>query len=426
MNRRTFNKANARVIAHQAICLIVLNKHPLNEEVFPEDAEELPFAKSLTFGSIRFYHHLNELINAQLNKATEKQNLDIHCLLILGAYQLVYGETPNHAAINETVSVADYIGKGWAKSLINAVLRKIANNHKSRLNNSNPSHPTWLIKKLKNNYPEDYKNILQENNQRAPMTIRVHPSINSQHYQKQLEKKGIKSQRSTIVSQALILDKPVDIKLLPGFINGSCFIQDASAQLAGLLLNPNKGESILDACCAPGGKTTHLAELCPKACILALDNDEKRLSKVTDNVDRYKHKNIDIQKGDARQKDWWNGQLFDKILLDAPCSGTGVIRRHPDIKLLRKPKDINKLCKTQASMLSNLWTCLKPGGIFLYATCSVLIKENEGQIENFLNQTNDAKIEKIDIPWGDGILGKQKLPEKEFDGFYFAKIVKTI
>jgi len=414
------------VIAHQAICLIVLKKRPLSEEVFPENAENLPFAKSLTFGSIRFYHHLNELITAQLNKPIEKKNLDIHCLLILGAYQLVYANTPSHAAINETVSVAELLGKSWAKGLINAVLRKINNEKISVQDSPNLSHPSWLIKKLKQDHPKQYKKILEENNKQAPMIIRVHPSINIDKYQQQLEGIGIESKPTKVAPQALILGVPVDINLLPGFADGSCFIQDASAQLAGYLLNPQEGEFILDACCAPGGKTTHLAELCSKATIIALDRDNKRLSKVSENIARYEHKNINIQKGDARNKDWWNGELFDKILIDAPCSSTGVIRRHPDIKLLRKPKDINKLIEIQASILANLWTILKPGGLMLYATCSVLKNENENQIKHFLSHTNDANIEQIKMSWGDGNLGKQKLPEKEYDGFYYAKIIKSI
>jgi len=414
------------VIAHQAICLIVLKKRPLSEEVFPKDAENLPFAKSLTFGSIRFYHHLNELIITQLNKPIEKKNLDIHCLLILGAYQLVYANTPSHAAINETVSVADIIGKSWAKGLINAVLRKINSEKISAQDSANLSHPSWLIKKLKQDYPKHYNKILQENNKQAPMTIRVHPSINIDKYQQQLEEIGVVSKTSIVAPQALILEMPVDINILPRFADGSCSVQDVSAQLAGHLLNPQEGESILDACCAPGGKTTHLAELCPKATIMALDHDSKRLSKVSENIARYEHKNINIQKGDARIKEWFNGQLFDKILIDAPCSGTGVIRRHPDIKLLRKPKDINKLIEIQASILANLWTILKPGGLMLYATCSVLKNENENQIKHFLSHTNDANIEQITMPWGEGNLGKQKLPEKEYDGFYYAKIIKSI
>ena len=201
-------------------------------------------------------------------------------------------------------------------------------------------------------------------------------------------------------------------------------MQDTSAQLAALLISPKKGELILDACSAPGGKATHLAELCPEANIIALDSDKQRLSKVQENLDRFKNHNITIQQGDARDQEWWDGKLFDKILLDAPCSSTGVIRRHPDIKLLKKPKDISQITKTQSLILGNLWGLLKPGGRLLYATCSVLKDENVHQISQFLDRFEDAKNEKITLPWGDGDIGRQQLPQKEYDGFYYAKLKK--
>jgi 16S rRNA (cytosine967-C5)-methyltransferase len=201
-------------------------------------------------------------------------------------------------------------------------------------------------------------------------------------------------------------------------------VQDASAQLAAQILKPESGEIILDACCAPGGKTTHLAELCTDAQIVAIDSDQNRLTRVDENIERSQLKNIKVMQGDANAKDWWDRQLFDKILLDAPCSATGVIRRHPDIKLLRKPRDIARLCEIQAMILDNLWVCLKPGGTLLYATCSVLKNENERQIINFLERTNDAKHEVINLDWGMGEIGKQQLPSREFDGFYYAKLTK--
>ena len=257
------------------------------------------------------------------------------------------------------------------------------------------------------------------------MTIRVHPSIQRDDYQKQLQEINIFSQPSTIAPQALILNDAVSVTRLPGFENGSCYVQDTSAQLAAQLISPKKGELILDACSAPGGKATHLAELCPEANIIALDSDKQRLSKVQENLDRFKNHNITIQQGDARDQEWWDGKLFDKILLDAPCSSTGVIRRHPDIKLLKKPKDISQITKTQSLILENLWGLLKPGGQLLYATCSVLKDENVHQISQFLEKFEDAKNEKITLPWGDGDIGKQQLPHKEYDGFYYAKLIKN-
>jgi 16S rRNA (cytosine967-C5)-methyltransferase len=424
-NKLLLNKTNARVIAHKAIFSIVVNKKSLSDDIFPVDSDDLSYAKSLTFGSIRFYHHLNDVITPRLKRPLEKKNLDIHCLLILGVYQLIHSDTPAHAAINETVGVAEIIGKPWAKSFINAILRDIDRDREIIENTKHYSHPSWLIKKLKQDYPKNFQEILIANNKKAPMTIRVHPSIQRDDYQKQLQEINILSEPSTIAPQALILNDAVSVTKLPGFKNGSCYVQDTSAQLAAQLISPKKGELILDACSAPGGKATHLAELCSKATIIALDSDKQRLSKVQENLDRFKNHNISIQQGDARDQEWWDGKLFDKILLDAPCSSTGVIRRHPDIKLLKKPKDISQITKTQSLILGNLWGLLKPGGLLLYATCSVLKDENVHQISQFLDKFEDAKNEKITLPWGDGDIGKQQLPLKEYDGFYYAKLIKN-
>jgi 16S rRNA (cytosine967-C5)-methyltransferase len=418
------NKVNARVIALQAICSVVLTKQSLSDVDFPLDAPDLPFAKSLIFGTLRFYHQLNDIVTPRIHNPLEKKNLDLHCLLLLGTYQLLHSSTPTHAAINETVAVADSIDKDWAKGFINAILRGIDREREKILAKEHFSHPTWLNKKLKQDYPEHYQNILRENNKQAPMTLRVHPSIKREDYQQQLINAGIDSEPCPIAQQALILKNAVNVSQLPGFSEGSCYVQDASAQLAAQILKPQNGELILDACCAPGGKTTHLAELCVDAQIVAIDSDQSRLTRVVENIERSQLTNIIVKQGNANTKDWWDGQLFDKILLDAPCSATGVIRRHPDIKLLRKPRDIVRLCEIQSLILDNLWGCLKPGGVLLYATCSVLKSENERQIARFLERTNDAKHEVIDLGWGMGEVGKQQLPNREFDGFYYAKLTK--
>ena len=418
------DKTKARVIAHQAICSIVLKKQSLSDDIFSVESNDLSYAKSLTFGSIRFYHHLNDVITTRLKRPLEKKNLDIHCLLILGAYQLIHSDTPIHAAVNETVNVAEVIGKPWAKGFINAILRDIDRDRGIIENTKHDSHPSWLIKKLKQDYPKNFQEILNENNKKAPMTIRVHPSIVRDDYQQQLQEINIFSHPSAIAPQALTLNDAVSVTKLPGFESGSCYVQDTSAQLAAQLISPKKGELILDACSAPGGKATHLAELCPNAKIIALDIDKQRLLKVEENLERFKNHNIIIQHGDARDHEWWNGKLFDKILLDAPCSSTGVIRRHPDIKLLKKPRDITQITKTQSLILENLWELLRPDGQLLYATCSVLKDENVYQISQFLEKFKDAKNEKITLQWGVGDIGKQQLPHNEYDGFYYAKLIK--
>ena len=274
------NKNNARVLAHRAICQVALEKLFLSDSLFPDDDSETSFAKSLTFGSIRFYHHLNDIITPRLKKPLEKKNLDLHCLLVLGAFQIIYTDIPKHAAINETVEVTKVIEKSWAKGFINAVLRSIDRNQKEIDGSRHYSHPSWLVKKIKKDYPEDYENIFLENNTKAPMSIRIHPSINREAYKKELEKQNILSDSSDIAPQALIIKNAVNVKKLPNFQNGSCYVQDLSAQLAAHLIAPKKGEYILDACCAPGGKTTHLAELCPESEIFALDNEKSRIKKI--------------------------------------------------------------------------------------------------------------------------------------------------
>ena len=419
------SKTNPRVIALEVICSVVLSKKSLADIEPPKECADLPFAKSLIYGTVRFYHHLNDVVTPFIKKPLEKNDLDLHCLLLLGAYQLLYAGTQAHAAINETVDVAEKIDKKWAKGFVNAILRSIDRNHVSIMATRHFSHPTWLVKKLRQDYPNQYQNILHENNTQAPMTLRIRPTIGRQTYQKQLRSVGVLSRPCSVAQQALVLTEAVNVSVLPDFFEGACYVQDASAQLAGQILSPKPDETILDACCAPGGKTTHLAELCPEARIIAIDSDQNRLTRVKENIDRFQLGNIDLMKGNAINKDWWDGVLFDKILLDAPCSATGVIRRHPDIKLLRKPRDITQLVDTQSLILNNLWGCLKPGGTLLYATCSVLKAENELQITSFLEQTEGAKHETIELSWGLGEIGKQQLPSHEFDGFYYAKLTKA-
>ena len=416
---------NPRVVALEAICSVVLKKESLSAFKFPQDIDDLSLAKSLTYNTIRFYHQLNDIVSSILVKPIAKKNLDIHCLILLGANQILFSNIPSHAAIFETVNVVNTLDKSWAKGLVNAVLREIDRNKDVLVKKPHFSHPSWMLKKIKNYYPDNFKQIFSQNNTQAPMSIRVHPKHNLGEFQNSLESIGIESLSISIAPQLLILENAVDVLKLPDFENGSCYVQDASAQLAGHIMSPKNGELVLDACAAPGGKTTHLSEIAPSAVITALDSDELRINKIKQNIERYKLNNIKIAHGLAQNQDWWDGIYFDKILLDAPCSASGVIRRHPDIKLLRKPKDITSLTSLQKDILNNLWNILKPGGALLYATCSVLKSENEHQISNFLQTHNDAIEEKISIDWGFEVsVGRQQLPSHNFDGFYYAKLIK--
>ena len=416
---------HTRLVALEAICSVVLDKRSLSSIVYHQDDSAL--TKSLVFGTIRFYHQLNDIVTGLLNHSLEKEDLDIHCLMLLGAYQILYSKVAIHASIYETVNVLNALDKSWAKGLVNAILRQIDRDQALLKQQIHYSHPTWMVKKIKQNYPDNFEQIFSQNNIQAPMTIRIHPQYSVNEYQHRLTEFGTNAKTVNVAPQALVLEKPVSVYDLPDFESGSCYVQDASAQLAAHLLAPESQERILDACSAPGGKTTHLCELAPNAGVVALDSDLERLDRVKQNIQRFKLNNVDIIQGNAQQQDWWDGELFDKILLDAPCSATGVIRRHPDIKLLRKPKDIVNLVKLQAQILDNLWQMLKPGGTLLYATCSILKSENELQISQFIQGRQDAEEVKINLDWGiKTAVGRQQLPSNEFDGFYYAKIKKIM
>jgi len=417
------NKPNTRAVALDAICSVVLDKRSLSSFVYPDQDDAL--AKSLVFGTIRFYHRLNDIVTDLLNHSLEKEDLDIHCLMLLGAYQILYSKVAIHASIFETVDTLNFLDKTWAKGLVNAILRQIDRDQEQLKKQVHYSHPTWMVKKIKQNYPDNFEQIFSQNNIQAPMTIRVHSKYSLSEYQQNLAECGINTTIVSVAPQALVLEKPVSVYDLPDFDNGSCYVQDASAQLAAHLLAPEKQDRVLDACSAPGGKATHLSELAPQSTIIAIDSDEERLKRAQQNIERFNIKNIHLSQGNVQTEDWHDGQLFDKILLDAPCSATGVIRRHPDIKLLRKPKDITNLVKLQAKILANLWSMLKPDGVLLYATCSILKSENEDQITHFLESHPDAEEIKTNLDWGiDSFVGKQQLPSHEFDGFYYAKIRK--
>ena len=417
--------SNVRLVALDAICWVVLEKKSLSAFVYPDQNSSL--TKSLVFGTIRFYHQLNDIVTDLLKHSLKKEDLDIHCLILLGAYQILHSNIAAHASIFETVDVTNTIDKPWAKGLVNAILRQIDRDKAKLLSEKHASHPTWLVKKIKQYYPQDFEQIFKQNNTQAPMTIRVHPDFQLDNYKQQLSECGITTQKIKIAPQALVLDQATSVFNLPEFEYGACYVQDGSAQLSATLLDPQNHEYILDACSAPGGKTTHLCELAPKASIVAIDSDEHRLERVQENLQRFNISSVKVIQGQAQQYDWWDGELFDKILLDAPCSATGVIRRHPDIKLLRKPKDIAALVTLQQQILENLWTMLKPGGTLLYATCSILKTENEQQITRFLESHEDAKEIKIDLDWGiEASVGRQQLPIHNFDGFYYAKLQKAV
>ena len=384
-------------------------------------------AQAMAYGVVRWYWRLDWFLSQLLSAPLKSRDRDIQVSLMLGLYQLLEMRIPDHAAVAETVKLASQLKKHWAKSLLNGVLRNFQRQREALLSRmatdavAQSAHPAWLLKQIQQDWPTDWNAIIEANNANPPMTLRVNPAQhNREAYQDLLAETGISSTPARHTECGITLSTPVGVERLPGFSTGAVSVQDAAAQLAAQLLNAQPGERVLDACAAPGGKTA-LTQL------IALDISQARLARLEENFTRL---GLDATTcvGDAAQPtSWWDGQAFDRILLDAPCSASGVIRRHPDIKLLRRAEDLPQLTQTQAEMLTALWPLLKPGGMLLYATCSVLPQENSQQLQRFLATQADARLSPLKTDWGrEQAAGRQILPgEDGMDGFFYACIYKA-
>ncbi len=394
----------------------------------------LPLIREYTYGVCRWYQRLDFIAQALMDKPLRKKDNDIYCLILLGLYQLKFMRTPAHAAINETVSLTRLLKKNWASKLVNAVLRRAQREEDSLElaiqtdDSAIYSHPRWLIHALQQDWPDSFAHILAQNNLQAPMTLRVNTgAVSSQNYLELLNQAGIHASAGKHGNSSLILESPVDVSELPGFYDGMVSVQDEASQISAYLLAPAAGSRVLDACAAPGGKTCALLEYqAGQLDLIALDNSEQRLLRVNENLKRL-NLEASVICADAIDTDsWWDGKPFDAILLDAPCSGTGVIRRHPDIKLLRNDTDIERLLQIQQQLLDTLWPCLKPGGKLLYSTCSVLRQENELNIDAFIAKTGNARaVSLINHQAENCQFGIQFLPGTDkLDGFYYALLEK--
>ena len=395
--------------------------------------QDRAFVQAMCYGVIRHYFALNYALRQLLNKPLKQKDGDIKALMLIGLYQLQHMRVKPHAAVSETVAATKH--KPWSKSLVNAILRNYlrqADKLQSAFDSDEEAalnHPAWIIKQLKQNWPEQNQQILAANDQPAPMALRVNLLQSSrEEYLSLLNEQGIGAKSVDFCPSALILDQALSVEQLPGFTEGQVSVQDVAAQLAADLLDAQPNQDALDLCAAPGGKTAAILERQPKlASMLAVDVDEKRLQRVNETLNRLSL-HADTLAADASQaRTWANQRQFDRILLDAPCSGFGVIRRHPDIKLLRRESDIATLQALQAKILDAAWALLKPGGTLLYATCSVLKQENEQQIGHFLDQHTDAVEIPIIADWGiKRPHGRQILTgTMQMDGFYYAKIGKS-
>ena len=404
------------------------------------DDKDKSLLQELVFGTCRWLLWLNTVYQPLLSKPLHRNDFLVECILCVGLYQLLFTRIPSHACLNETVESAEKLGLHRFKGLINALLRQVSQQNINiedkdlRETMSMASHPQWFQDKLKHNWPDNWLDILQQNNQHPPMTLRINASFDEtnsatlaqENYLKKLTRYDIPARVSIISPYGIILEHACPVQNLPDFMEGGISVQDEAAQLSSELLNLKPKLRVLDACAAPGGKTCSMLEKEPTLSVLALDSDANRAQRIEENLTRLKLK-AEIKIAAAEDlPTWWDGKTFDRILLDAPCSATGVIRRHPDIKLLRQEGDIKQLAELQLTLISSLWKTLAPGGLMVYATCSVFSQENSRIIERFLKQTDDAHVIPIEADWGfDTKFGTQLFPEKNaHDGFFYARLQK--
>lgn len=401
----------------------------------PDADRRLAF--ELFYGCLHHYFELQASVKNRLQKPLKPNDADLRILLILGMYQLAYTRIAEHAALNETVELCHYLQKPWATKLVNAVLRRYqrdkAQNKPEKLSPADKANlPNWLFQQLADDW-QDADAIYKASHTRAPLTIRINRKTTTiTDYLQALSSHDIDFTQHPLHDQAVSFKRVGDVTRLPGYAEGWFSVQDAAAQFAANILDAKAGDRVLDACAAPGGKTSHILELADDSVkVVALDNIESRLGRLQENIERLSLK-ADVRLGDALKPDEWleaDEPLFDKILLDAPCSATGIIRRHPDIALHRKPKDIRVLTQLQWRMIKTMWSLLKPGGILLYSTCSILKAENENMVADFLKQNSDAALAPFKVGKTDeskpGIW--QILPgENQMDGFFYAKIAKQV
>ncbi|MFD1382957.1 16S rRNA (cytosine(967)-C(5))-methyltransferase RsmB [Rhodanobacter aciditrophus] len=412
----------------------------LNKHIGEVAGDQQGLVKELCFGVCRFYPQLNSVALSLLTKPFEEKDFDVYATLLMGLYQITHMNTPDHAAVNESVELCRQLNKDWATKLMNAILRRYQREQDEIFESleAQPSVeynlPKWLVKRLLKHWDADFEQILEATNAHPPMCLRVNTAkVSRETYSKMLSEEGIVSHETPFSDSGLYLEKAASVNALPKFFDGFSSVQDESAQLAAMILAPEKDERILDACAAPGGKTGHLLEREAGLDLTAVELESWRLERIEANLERL-GLSAKLICGDASAtQDWWDGNAFDKILLDAPCSATGVIRRNPDIKINRKPGDIDALAGIQKSILEATWKTLKQGGYLLYATCSLMPEENEQQIAAFLEANSDAEEAplnllnaKVNSSIGKQVShGVQIFPDhKGQDGFYYCLLKK--
>ena len=416
-------RINARVVANGSSLEAALAASPAPAE------RDIGLLRELSYGALRWHHRLQHQAKRLLARPLDPRDAQLASLLRLGLYQVQWLRIPDHAAVSATVAAAEVLGKRRAKGLVNAVLRRFLREREPLaeslrdVREAVTSHPDWMVDRLSTEWPDAWRRMIDANNHPPPMWLRVNARRTTRAvYLDMLAAADIAANPGPTVSSAVLLEEPQPKDTLPGFADGLVSVQDAGAQLAARSLAPKPGHRVLDACAAPGGKCAHLLERFPGLGeLVAVDRDRRRLAATSAELGRLGLR-ASVLCGDAASPhEWWDGRRFDRILLDAPCSALGVIRRHPDIKVLRRPHDIAQAASAQRRLLEALWPLLNPGGRLLYVTCTTVREENQEQIQAFLAGTPDAFSDDGETP-----SSRQILPgETNMDGFYYACVTKA-
>jgi 16S rRNA (cytosine967-C5)-methyltransferase len=417
-----------RATAARMLAAVVIHAQTSDQVLgrFPAD----PLTRDLFYGAMRRYFTLAQAVNAELSKPLrEKDQIVLH-LMIVGAYQLLHSRIPDHAAIHATVAACKSLKRTSLSSLVNAVLRSLQRRMSQTERSFDPEstdseYPEWMVGLIRRDFPDIADDILNASLQRAPLTLRINRARSTtQSYRALLDAQNI-GYEPALRDEYLVLNEATTATALPGFEEGLVAIQDAGAGFVVELLSCRPGDRVLDACAAPGGKLFHLLESQPGVHAVGVEKSAKRMQRLDAEARRLGH-SLTTHTADATSLDWWDGTPFDAVLIDAPCSGSGTLRRHPDIKILRTEADLPGYAKLQSALLSNLWRTVRPGGSLLYCTCSLFTEENDAVIADFVRATNNATVQNIAVPTGVAReFGWQLLPTNPTtDGFYFSLLNK--
>ncbi len=395
--------------------------------------------REITFGGCRFYIYLENILSRLLVKPIKNRDRKVHFLLVSALYQIEFMRVPDHAVVNECVHSLANTEFSWAQNLTNAVLRNflrkrdkiipVADNGNTGNEHIVQAFPKHLYDRIKRDWPEEYRSIISASNKKPPLTLRVNQqAISRAEFVLELQERGIEYALTRDSEIGIILGNPVPVDKIPGFVEGRVSVQDESAQLITSALSLEKGQRVLDGCAAPGGKTCLILESQPELASLVAVDLPSRIISIEQNLARLRLNAILIPADLLNTSAWWDGNNFDRILLDAPCSGSGVIRRHPDIKHRRKSSDIEKFSNQQLSMINSVWPLLNPGGKLLYVTCSIFRAENDNVVEKFIKDRSDFELQSLTNIFGvKSLYGRQRLPGVHSgDGFYYCGIEKTL